>query len=209
MKKSLYISAIAFLLAGGMLSSCSDFLDSSNKTTGNIDADNVLSKEPQSILYSAYNALNGIVTEVALNDEGTDLYIPVRGKTASAYDQYTLNAEDKNIYSYWKNLYSMINYANGVLHYNTAGTSTYNEEAKFIRCYGYYLLTQHFGAVPYVTDYVGESHNGFPRVDVATIYDGCITELTEVYNANKLSTVAARGGNVAAPTQGGCRPSHR
>ena len=201
MKKSLYISAIAFLLAGGMLSSCSDFLDSSNKTTGNIDADNVLSKEPQSILYSAYNALNGIVTEVALNDEGTDLYIPVRGKTASAYDQYTLNAEDKNIYSYWKNLYSMINYANGVLHYNTAGTSTYNEEAKFIRCYGYYLLTQHFGAVPYVTDYVGESHNGFPRVDVATIYDGCITELTEVYNANKLSTVAARGGNVAAPTQ--------
>ena len=105
MKKSLYISAMAFCWLEECSAVAATSLIPSNKTTGNIDADNVLSKEPQSILYSAYNALNGIVTEVALNDEGTDLYVPVRGKTASAYDQYTLNAEDKNIYSYWKNLY--------------------------------------------------------------------------------------------------------
>jgi len=201
MKKSLYISAIAFLLAGGMLSSCSDFLDSDNKTTGNIDADGVLSGEPQSLLYSAYNSLYAISTEVAINEEGTDLYIPVRGKAASSFDQYTLNAEDKDVYTYWKNLYGMINYANGVIYYNTAGTSTYNEEAKFIRCYGYYLLTQQFGKVPYVTDYISSSKPGYPRTEVADIYDGCIKELEEVYNAQKLKEVSSRGTSVASPTQ--------
>ena len=53
----------------------------------------------------------------------------------------------------------MINYANGVLHYNTAGTSTYNEEAKFIPLLRLLPAPQHFGAVSYVTDYVGESHS--------------------------------------------------
>ncbi len=202
MKKALYISAIAFMLAGGMLSSCSDFLEADNKTTGNKEADDALTATD--VLYSAYNSLYSVTTEVDLNEEGTDLYIPVRGKTASAFDQYTLNAENADVYSYWKNLYTMVNFANGVLYYNTESSSGYNAkysaEAKFIRCYGFYLLTQQFGSVPYVTEYVDEAKPGYPRVDVSTIYDGCIAELTEVYNSNVLATVATRGANVASPT---------
>ena len=190
------------MLAGGMLSSCSDFLEADNKTTGNKEADDALTAEK--VLYSAYNSLYSVTTEVALNEEGTDLYIPVRGKTASAFDQYTLNAENADVYSYWKNLYTMVNFANGVLYYNQESSADYNAkssaEAKFIRCYGFYLLTQQFGSVPYVTEYVDEAKPGYPRVDVSTIYDGCIAELTEVYNSNVLATVATRGANVASPT---------
>ena len=162
------------MLAGGMLSSCSDFLEADNKTTGNKEADDALTATD--VLYSAYDALYSVTTEVALNEEGTDLYIPVRGKTASAFDQYTQNAENADVYSYWKNLYTMVNFANGVLYYNTESSSGYNArysaEAKFIRCYGFYLLTQQFGSVPYVTEYVDEVKPGYPRVDVSTIYDG-------------------------------------
>lgn len=55
--------------------------------------------------------------------------------------------------SYYSNAYKMINHANGVLEYAPA-TSLEAYQARFLRCYGYYLLTQQFGSVPYITTYI-------------------------------------------------------
>ena len=185
MKKSLYISALALMLAGTSFTSCSDFLEADNKTTANKTADDYLKLHPDEVLYEAYSSVYDFVATVAINEEGTDLYIPVRGKSASEFDQYTLNASNADVYSYYKALYKTINNANGVVYYNnqSINNKSYDAEAKFLRCWCYYLLTQQFGAVPYTLDYYKDYTTSFPRTPLETIYNSCITELEDVYNS--------------------------
>lgn len=185
MKKSLYISALALMLAGTSLTSCSDFLEADNKTTANKTADEYLIDHPDELLNEAYASLYNFAATVNLNEEGTDLYIPVRGKSASEFDQYTMNASNNDVYSYYKNLYTTINNANAVIYYNTQkqNVETYNAEAKFLRCWAYYLLTQQFGDVPYTLEYYKEYTTDFPREKVEKIYNSCIEELEGVYNS--------------------------
>ena len=91
MKKTLYISALALMLAGFSLTSCSDFLEAKDKTNGDKDADSYLNSNPGALLMSAYNSLYNHVTEVPMTDEGTDLYIVTRGQTASEFDSFSFN----------------------------------------------------------------------------------------------------------------------
>ena len=202
MKKSLYISALILMLAGTSLTSCSDFLDADNKTTANKTADDYLILHPDEILNEAYASLYDFAATVAINEEGTDLYIPVRGKAASEFDQYTLNASNADVYSYYKALYTTINNANCVIHYNNQKleNKAWDAEAKFLRCWAYYLLTQQFGKVPYVTEYYKDYTTNFPRTELKTVYESCISELEDVYNKVNDGSVTL-GSAVGAPSK--------
>lgn len=197
MKKSLYISAIAFFIAGAAFTSCSDFLEAEDKTNGNQDADTYLNANPEALLMAAYNSTYNFASEVELTDEGTDLYMPHRGKTASAFDQYTFNASTAEIQKYYVKLYGTINYANGVIA-KESGETQNKAEASFLRCWCYYLLTQQFGDVPYSTNYIQSSERSYPRVAVDSIYNRCISELKLDGELLKNSTKAGQ------PTQRAC-----
>ena len=196
MKKSLYLSAIVLMLVGTTLTGCSDFLEAEDKTNANQDADAFLNSNPTSLLMTAYNSLYNFAANIEMTDEGTDLYIPHRGKTASVFDQFTFDASTGENQNYYVQLYGTINYANGVLEKSSDNGEI--AEATFLRSYCYYLLTQQFGAVPYVVKYIKSADRDYGRTDVAEIYEKCIEALDGV-KAN-LPTVASHA-NLGAPTQ--------
>ena len=81
------------------------------------------------------------MTTTDSNDWRTDISTTGRSSDPNRFHKYaSLTAEDGTIKSFYVNAYKMINYANGILFYNEA--SVYADEAKFLRNYGYYLLTQ-------------------------------------------------------------------
>lgn len=199
MKKSLYISAIAFLMAGTALTSCSDYLEADDKTNGNKDADTYLNANPSALLMAAYNSTYNFASEVEMTDEGTDLYMPHRGKTASAFDQYTFNASTAQVQNYYVKLYGTINYANGVIEKTMSETES--AEARFLRAWCYYLLTQHYGSVPYSTSYIQSSNRNYPRTSLDSIYACSIEDLKTC--KTYLSDKASRA-NIAQPSKQAC-----
>jgi len=192
MKKNIYLSVIAALFAGVTLTSCSDFLEAENKTAGGQTADDYFGKDASSLLTSAYESLKATAYNPDMYSRGTDLYIHTRGKVATVFDSYTLTPEDNTVRSYYANVYKTINYANGVISY--AGEDTaFGQEARFLRAYGYYLLTQQFGSVPYVTTYINSAETNYPRTPLNEIYTALIEELTSLYNNSSLAAQSHTG----------------
>lgn len=184
MKILKYIMAAAvagtFALAG-----CDDFLDAENKSVGGTTADDFFAGNPAAMLTSAYNSLKNISNNVAMGDQGTDLYINTRGKTAGDFNQFSFDAENSTVQSYYANCYSVINYANGALHYGVSGAQA--QEARFIRAYAYFCLTQHFGGVPYITDYINTAERNYPRTPLADVYANLTADLEDIYNNCQLA----------------------
>ena len=185
MKKKLYISVFAVLLTSLFMTSCSDFLEAKNKTAGGT-ADEYFGKDPGALLTAAYSSLKSISFNTDFFSRGTDLYIHTRSTTATAFDTYDLTPGDGTVTSFYSNTYKTINLANGVLNYAGEG-STLGAEARFLRCYGYYLLTQHFGGVPYITKYINDAEKSYPRTPLAEIYQSVIEDLTDLYNNSSLA----------------------
>ena len=186
MKKNIYLSVIAALFAGFTLTACSDFLEAENKSAGGQTAEEIFSKDASSLLTAAYSSLKNYAFSTDLYSRGTDLYIHTRGKSVSDFDTYTFNTENGTISSLYSNVYRTINYANGVISY--AGEDTaFGQEARFLRAYGYYLLTQQFGSVPYVTTYINSAETNYPRTPLNEIYTALIEELTSLYNNSSLA----------------------
>ena len=156
MKKNIYLSVIAALFAGFTLTACSDFLEAENKSAGGQTADDYFGKDATSLLTSAYESMKAYAYIPDLFSRGTDLYIHTRGHVATDFDAYTMTPENNTISSFYANVYKTINYANGVIFYAGAD-SELGQEARFLRNYGYYLLTQHFGGLPYVTEYINSA----------------------------------------------------
>ena len=186
MKKKIFISALVVLLSGITLTSCNDFLEAENKTAGGKSADDFFGNDANSLLTSTYSSLKSIVFSTDLYSRGTDLYIHTRGHNASVFDTYTFNAEDNTITSFYSNVYKTINYANGVIFY-AGENSQLGYEARFLRNYGYYLLTQHFGSVPYITTYINSAETNYPRTPLAEVYSAMIEDLTDLYNNSSLA----------------------
>ena len=185
MKKNIYISVIAALFAGFTLTACSDFLEAENKTAGGQTADDFFSKDASSLLTAAYSSLKNYAFSPDLYSRGTDLYIVTRGKSVSDFDTYTFNTENSTITSLYSNVYRTINLSNGVISYAGAD-SQLGQEARFLRNYGYYLLTQQFGSVPYITEYINSAEKDFPRTPLNEIYSAVIEDLTNLYNNSSL-----------------------
>lgn len=186
MKKYIYISALA-LTSALAFSSCDDFLEAENKSSGGVTADEYYATEEglESFMATAYSGLKWMATNTEINEWGTDLYVDVRNGDPGEFHKYTFSAENGTIESLYVNTYAMINNANGVLFYG-GEESKFADEAKFLRCYGYYLLTQHFGGVPYVTEYINNDERNYPRMELGELYSHLITELEELATSDRL-----------------------
>ena len=192
MKRNIYLSVIAALFAGFALTACSDFLEAENKSAGGQTADDVFSKDASSLLTAAYSSLKSYGFSTDLFSRGTDLYIHTRGKAVSDFDTYTFNTENGTISSLYSNLYKTINLSNGVIYYAGAD-SQLGQEARFLRNYGYYMLTQHFGGVPYITEYINSAEKNFPRTPLNDIYSAIIEDLTSLYSNSSLADQSHTG----------------
>ena len=192
MKTYIYKSVIVALFAGVALTSCSDFLDAENKTAGGQTADDYLGNNPQAMLTSAYESMKDIVFVPEIYSQGTDLYINTRGHDGGDFNTYFLTADNDKVADFYANVYKMINYANASLSY-AGEASTIAQEARFIRAYGYYILTQQFGAVPYVTTYINNANTDYPRTPLSEIYPALIQDLTDLYNNSSLAAQSHEG----------------
>ena len=192
MKKNIYISVIAALFAGFTLTACSDFLEAENKTAGGQTADDFFSKDASALLTAAYSSLKNYAFSTDLYSRGTDLYIHTRGKAVSDFDTYTFNTENSTITNLYSNVYRTINLSNGVISYAGAD-SQLGHEARFLRNYGYYILTQHFGSIPYITEYINSAEKNFPRTPLNEVYSAMIEDLTNLYNSSSLDAQSHTG----------------
>ena len=172
------------LLTSVTLSGCSDFLDTENKSNANQNGEDYFAQNPDELLVSAYYSFRSIVNMIDLTDQGTDLYINARGADDGTYSLYNFTAEDESVGNLYKYSYNAINYANGVIQYTSDPVMV--AEATFLRNWGYYYLTQHFGDVPYVTSYIESSSRDYPRTPLAEIYPAMLADLEAAYNTSGL-----------------------
>lgn len=189
--KKLYISAFCVLLGAFSLSSCSDFLDSENKSAGKTADEYFATAEGlEGFRTYSYYSLKKIASMNDIQEDGTDLFIPGRGKEPTTTQNYSMTPKDENIENFYVYCYQVINNANGLIKF---GGDKYKTEALFLRTYGYYQLTQHFGAVPYSEGYIDNANRNYPRADLKTIYDKCIADLEDASKDNSLPETSTDG----------------
>ena len=181
----LMIPALCFI-------SCSDFLEPENKAA--IEAEGYFSTADgqQALRVVMYNSMKALATNTALTEQGTDLYVPSRGVSAGSMGQYTITAENNDVTSFYQNAYAMINNANCMLKYAT-GNPCFMAEARLIRAYGYYMLTQQFGDVPYITEYIETARKDYPRTPLADIYHAVIADLEAIASDESLPATDHQG----------------
>ena len=128
---------------------------------------------------------------IDIADQGADLYINARGADDGTFSLYNFDPENGTVTNLYKYCYKAINYANGVLSYTSDPKLV--AEATFLRNWGYYYLTQHFGGVPYVTSYIESSTRDYPRAALADIYAGMLADLEACYNEASLPEIDHTG----------------
>ena len=175
-----------------ILVSCGDFLEAENKAA--IEADAYFGTEQglNALRAVMYDGMKSIATNTSLTEYGTDLYVPSRGTSAGAMGLYTIVPENGDVTSFYQNAYSMINNANCMLKYGSSNPK-YVAEAKFIRAYGYYMLTQQFGAVPYVVDYIETARKDYPRTSLTEVYQSVVAELESIAGDSNLPETDHQG----------------
>lgn len=211
MKKILYSVALAACCMGTM-TSCSDFLDASNKSNVT-DKQTFATKEGlNNLVNDAYQHLQNVYAAPLFTScfsAGTDMYADARNKMNEALNTYeTLTPENtdiKNLYTY---LYSGIRAANSVSYYaQTAQVDDKTKgqlvgEARVLAAYEYYLLVNNFGGVPIMKDFLTTADTGYPKSSAADVYTYIISELEDVISKNVLqaSTATKGGGRISQET---------
>lgn len=211
MKKILYSVALVACCMGTM-TSCSDFLDASNKSNVT-DKQTFATKDGfNSLVNDAYQHLQNVYAAPLFTScfsAGTDMYADGRNKMNEALNTYeTLTPENtdiKNLYTY---LYSGIRAANSVSYY--AQTAQVDEktkgqlvgEARVLAAYEYYLLVNNFGGVPIMKDFLTTADTGYPKSSSKDVYAYIISELEDVISKNVLqaSTATKGGGRISQET---------
>lgn len=196
----------------GTMTSCSDFLDASNKSNVT-DKQTFATKEGfNSLVNDAYQHLQNVYAAPLFTScfsAGTDMYADARNKMNEALNTYeTLTPENtdiKNLYTY---LYSGIRAANSVSYY--AQTAQVDEktkgqlvgEARVLAAYEYYLLVNNFGGVPIMKDFLTTAGTGYPKSSAEDVYAYIISELEDVISKNVLqaSTATKGGGRISQET---------
>lgn len=186
MKKILYITFVAAIAVGASsLTGCSDFLEAENKTNVNSDSYFPTDGGREGLRTYTYSLLKPLVSSMDMYERGTDLYRPTHGEDMGDLNKYTLTPQSTTISDYYVNLYAFINSANCMIHY-ADGDKLVEAEGKFFRCYGYYLLTQQFGSVPYVTNYIESAERNYPKTPLSELYPQLISELESIMSDNSL-----------------------
>ena len=211
MKKILYSVALAVCCMGTM-TSCSDFLDASNKSNVTAKQSFATKEGLNNLVNDAYQHLQNVYAAPLFTScfsAGTDMYADARNKMNEALNTYeTLTPENtdiKNLYTY---LYSGIRAANSVSYYaQTAQVDdkTKNQligEARVLAAYEYYLLVNNFGGVPIMKDFLTTADTGYPKSSAEDVYAYIISELEDVISKNVLqaSTATKGGGRISQET---------
>ena len=211
MKKILYSVALAACCMGTM-TSCSDFLDASNKSNVTAKQSFATKEGLNNLVNDAYQHLQNVYAAPLFTScfsAGTDMYADARNKMNEALNTYeTLTPENtdiKNLYTY---LYSGIRAANSVSYYaQTAQVDdkTKNQligEARVLAAYEYYLLVNNFGGVPIMKDFLTTADTGYPKSSAEDVYSYIISELEDVISKNVLqaSTATKGGGRISQET---------
>ena len=192
MKNKILLSALA-LFGSIAFTSCSDFID--GKMKSDIDADAYFNTAEgfENLTTTAYYKLRNLYGgSPTLFCSGTDLYTKGRSNYESAaLSLYKdLNASDANVLSFYKNCYDGIQQCNTVLNYSgsTADSkaAVRTDEAKVLKAYYYYLLSQQFGGVPISDSYIASVQNDFPRQSQDSVYNYIIGQLKTVEAAGNL-----------------------
>ena len=211
MKKILYSVALAACCMGTM-TSCSDFLDASNKSNVTAKQSFATKEGFNSLVNDAYQHLQNVYAAPLFTScfsAGTDMYADARNKMNEALNTYeTLTPENtdiKNLYTY---LYSGIRAANSVSYY--AQTAQVDEktkgqlvgEARVLAAYEYYLLVNNFGGVPIMKGFLTTAGTGYPKSSAEDVYAYIISELEDVIGKNVLqaSTATKGGGRISQET---------
>ena len=196
----------------GTMTSCSDFLDASNKSNVT-DKQTFATKEGlNNLVNDAYQHLQNVYAAPLFTScfsAGTDMYADARNKMNEALNTYeTLTPENtdiKNLYTY---LYSGIRAANSVSYYaQTAQVDDKTKgqlvgEARVLAAYEYYLLVNNFGGVPIMKDFLTTADTGYPKSSAEDVYAYIISELEDVISKNVLqaSTATKGGGRISQET---------
>ena len=211
MKKILYSVALAACCMGTM-TSCSDFLDASNKSNVTAKQSFATKEGLNNLVNDAYQHLQNVYAAPLFTScfsAGTDMYADARNKMNEALNTYeTLtpeNSDIKNLYTY---LYSGIRAANSVSYYaQTAQVDDKTKsqligEARVLAAYEYYLLVNNFGGVPIMKDFLTTADTGYPKSSAADVYAYIISELEDVISKNVLqaSTATKGGGRISQET---------
>ena len=182
------MSALGLATVAG-LSSCSDFLDTDNKSTVTPESQFSDISGWNQQLNNAYYALRDVYSDPKVFCQGTDLYTVGQNASAPVLQSYQYSSDNEDVTNLYKNTYAAINYANCVLKY--CKDDKLNDQARFVRDYCYYILTQQFGAVPYITDYIESASTNYPRTDLATVYANVIADLKEIIANGNLEIVSS------------------
>ena len=211
MKKILYSVVLAACCMGTM-TSCSDFLDASNKSNVTAKQSFATKEGLNNLVNNAYQHLQNVYAAPLFTScfsAGTDMYADARNKMNEALNTYeTLTPENtdiKNLYTY---LYSGIRAANSVSYYaQTAQVDDKTKsqligEARVLAAYEYYLLVNNFGGVPIMKDFLTTADTGYPKSSPEDVYAYIISELEEVISKNVLqaSTATKGGGRISQET---------
>ena len=196
----------------GTMTSCSDFLDASNKSNVTAKQSFATKEGLNNLVNNAYQHLQNVYAAPLFTScfsAGTDMYADARNKMNEALNTYeTLTPENtdiKNLYTY---LYSGIRAANSVSYYaQTAQVDdkTKNQligEARVLAAYEYYLLVNNFGGVPIMKDFLTTADTGYPKSSSEDVYAYIISELEDVISKNVLqaSTATKGGGRISQET---------
>lgn len=211
MKKILYSVVLAACCMGTM-TSCSDFLDASNKSNVTAKQSFATKEGLNNLVNDAYQHLQNVYAAPLFTScfsAGTDMYADARNKMNEALNTYeTLTPENtdiKNLYTY---LYSGIRAANSVSYYaQTAQVDDKTKsqligEARVLAAYEYYLLVNNFGGVPIMKDFLTTADTGYSKSSPEDVYAYIISELEEVISKNVLqaSTATKGGGRISQET---------
>ena len=196
----------------GTMTSCSDFLDASNKSNETAKQSFATKEGLNNLVNNAYQHLQNVYAAPLFTScfsAGTDMYADARNKMNEALNTYeTLTPENtdiKNLYTY---LYSGIRAANSVSYYaQTAQVDDKTKsqligEARVLAAYEYYLLVNNFGGVPIMKDFLTTADTGYPKSSPEDVYAYIISELEEVISKNVLqaSTATKGGGRISQET---------
>ena len=196
----------------GTMTSCSDFLDASNKSNVTAKQSFATKEGLNNLVNNAYQHLQNVYAAPLFTScfsAGTDMYADARNKMNEALNTYeTLTPENtdiKNLYTY---LYAGIRAANSVSYYaQTAQVDDKTKgqlvgEARVLAAYEYYLLVNNFGGVPIMKDFLTTADTGYPKSSAADVYAYIISELEDVISKNVLqaSTATKGGGRISQET---------
>lgn len=184
MKKTIY--SILLLGTAISLTGCKDFLDPRNLSNPQ-DAESYFSGNPEDLRPVAYDAIRYIATEVGLLDQAADLFINPRASDDGTFSMFQTTPDNTDVANYYKNVDGGINKANAMIYYGGIhGDQELVDEGRFLRVFGYYYMTQQFGAVPYVDYYIQDANRDYPRMPLEELYPTLLDECTDLYNNSTL-----------------------